>query len=157
MHAYNLVTNSSGTQGKTSAEKLKYILSLVGVCSNCLSNQRDRAESAQDISMQVRWKYLHYTGDASIGYPMISCWPAGRFMHVASRSRSSRQLSRSKDGNGSDSNGIEFGYHFLPHFKSNTDTDSDILGYEYKTDVSDSDSNSDINLIYELTFSYFLY
>ena len=42
---------------------------------------------------------------------------------------------------------------FLPHFKSNTDTNSDILGYEYKTDVSDSD----INLIYELKFSYFLY
>ena len=59
----------------------------------------------------------------------------------------------SKDGNGSDSHGIRFGCHILPHFKSNMDTDSDILGYEYKTDVSDSDSNSDIDLIYELTFS----
>ena len=49
-----------------------------------------------------------------------------------------------KDGNGSDSNSI-----FLPHFKSNTDTNSDILGYECKTDAS----NSDIDLIYELTFS----
>ena len=42
---------------------------------------------------------------------------------------------------------------FFPHFKSNTDTNSNILGYECETDVSDSDSNSDIDLIYELTFS----
>ena len=35
------------------------------------------------------------------------------------------------------------------------DTDSDILEYEYKTDVSDLNSNSDIDLIYDLTFSYF--
>ena len=60
-----------------------------------------------------------------------------------------------KDENGSDSHGIEFGYHFLSHFKSNTDLD--ILGYECKTDASDSDSNSDIDLIYELTFNYFIY
>ena len=31
--------------------------------------------------------------------------------------------------------------------------DLDILGYEYKMDASNSDSNSDIDLIYELTFS----
>ena len=37
------------------------------------------------------------------------------------------------------------------------DTDSDILEYECKIDVSDSDSNSDIDLIYEVPFSYFLY
>ena len=47
--------------------------------------------------------------------------------------------------------------NFLPHFKSNTDIDSNILRYEYKRDASNSDSNSDIDLIYELTFSYFLY
>ena len=62
-----------------------------------------------------------------------------------------------KDENGSNSYRIEFGCHILPHFKSNTDTESDILGYEYKTDVSDSDSNLYIDLIYELTCSYFLY
>ena len=37
------------------------------------------------------------------------------------------------------------------------DMNSDIFGYEYKTDASDLDTNSDIDLIYELTFSYFLY
>ena len=37
------------------------------------------------------------------------------------------------------------------------DTDPDILGYECKTDASDSNSNSDIDLIYELMFSCFLY
>ena len=51
-----------------------------------------------------------------------------------------------KDGNGLDSHRIGFGCHVLSHFKSNTDTDSDILGYECKTDAADSDSNSDIDL-----------
>ena len=37
----------------------------------------------------------------------------------------------------------------LPHFKLNTDTDSDILEYGYKTDALDLDSNSDIDSIYQ--------
>jgi hypothetical protein len=41
-------------------------------------------------------------------------------------------------------------------FNSNTDTNSDILEYECKTDGSDSDSNSDIYSIYRIIFSYFL-
>ena len=32
----------------------------------------------------------------------------------------------------SDTHGIESGYHFLPHFNSDTDTDSDIVGYDAK-------------------------
>ena len=61
------------------------------------------------------------------------------------------------DGNGSNSYEIIFREYFLPHFKSNTNTNLDIFGYECKTGVSNSDSNSDIDLIYKLTFSYFLY
>ena len=49
-----------------------------------------------------------------------------------------------KVGNGSDTHGIGSGYHLLPHFNSNTNTDSNIFKYEYKTDVSDSDFYSDI-------------
>ena len=62
----------------------------------------------------------------------------------------------SKDGNGSDfleSDSDSSFYHILNHM----DTDSDIFGYECKMDASDSDSNSNIHLIYELTFRYFLY
>jgi len=40
---------------------------------------------------------------------------------------------------------------FLLYFKSNTNTNSTIVGYKYKMNVSD------IDLIYELTFYYFLY
>ena len=50
----------------------------------------------------------------------------------------------SKDGNGSDTLGIESRYHLLPHFNSNTNMDSSIFKYEYKTDVLDSDFYSDI-------------
>ena len=53
-------------------------------------------------------------------------------------------MSLNKDGNGSDTYGIEFGYRFLPHFNSDTNADMNILEYEYKTDTSDSDSHSDI-------------
>ena len=49
---------------------------------------------------------------------------------------------RAKDGNESDSHGIGSGYHQLPHFNSNTDLD--IFEYEYKTDVSDSNFDSNI-------------
>ena len=49
-------------------------------------------------------------------------------------------MSLNKDGNGSDTYGIEFGYRFLPHFN----LDTNILEYKYKTDTSDSDSHSDI-------------
>ena len=62
-----------------------------------------------------------------------------------------------KDGNGSDTHGIRSGYYFLLYFNSNTDTNSDIFEYEYKTDTLDSDSNSDIYSIYEMIFCYFLY
>ena len=39
---------------------------------------------------------------------------------------------RSRDGNGSDSHGIEFEYYLLPYFDSNSKTDTDIFEYEYK-------------------------
>ena len=49
-----------------------------------------------------------------------------------------------KDGFGSDTDEIEFECHLLPHFNSDTNADTNILEYEYKTDTSDSDSHSDI-------------
>jgi hypothetical protein len=47
-------------------------------------------------------------------------------------------------------------YHFLPHFNLNTDINSDVLKYKYKTDISDSDSNSNIYSIYRIIFNYFI-
>jgi len=61
-----------------------------------------------------------------------------------------------KDENGSDTHGIESGYHLLPYFNSNTDTN--IFKYEYKTDVSDSDFYSDIysiQLVYIVKFNMY--
>ena len=91
---------------------------------------------------------------------MVICWwgppdPFSTCVPFSTRPFAGEPIS--KGGNGSDSHRIGSGLHFLPYFKSNTDTDSDIVGYECKTDASDSDSNSDIDLIYELTFSHFLY
>jgi hypothetical protein len=48
-----------------------------------------------------------------------------------------------RDGNRLDTHGIRFKYHFLPHFYSNTNTYSNVLEYEYKTDVSNSDTHSE--------------
>jgi hypothetical protein len=36
------------------------------------------------------------------------------------------------DGNGLDTHGIRFGYHFLPYFNWDMNADTNILEYEYK-------------------------
>jgi hypothetical protein len=63
-------------------------------------------------------------------------------------SRSEPHLCR--DGFGSDTHGYEFGCHYLPHFISISDTNTNIIEYEYKTDISNSDSHSNTYLIYNI-------
>jgi hypothetical protein len=41
----------------------------------------------------------------------------------------------SRDGFGSDTHGYEFWCHYLPHFISNSDANTNIIEYEYKTDI----------------------
>jgi hypothetical protein len=40
----------------------------------------------------------------------------------------------SRGGNGSNTHGYEFECYNLPYFSPNSDTNSNIFGYEYKTD-----------------------
>jgi hypothetical protein len=49
-----------------------------------------------------------------------------------------------QDENGSNTHGIRFGCHLLPYFKSNSDTNTNVIEYKYKTDGSNTDSKSDI-------------
>ena len=51
------------------------------------------------------------------------------------------QPGTSKDGFRSDTDEIGSGCHLLPHF--NPDTNADLIGYEYKTDSSNPDSDPD--------------
>jgi hypothetical protein len=51
---------------------------------------------------------------------------------------------------GSDTQGYEFRCHYLPHFILNSDTNTNIIEYEYKTDVSNSDSHSNTYSIYNI-------
>jgi hypothetical protein len=55
-----------------------------------------------------------------------------------------------RDGFGSDTHGYEFGCHYLPHFISNSDTNTNIIEYGYKTDISNSDSHSNTYSIYNI-------
>ena len=48
-----------------------------------------------------------------------------------------------KDGFGSDTDEIGSECHLLPHFNPNTNANADLIGYEFKTDSSNSDSNPD--------------
>ena len=48
-----------------------------------------------------------------------------------------------KDGFGSDTDKIKSGCHLLLYFNPNTDANTDLIRYEYKTDSSNLDSNSD--------------
>jgi hypothetical protein len=52
-----------------------------------------------------------------------------------------------RDGFGSNTHGNEFKCHYLPYFNPNTDTNTNTIGYEYKTDSSNSDLHSDTYLI----------
>jgi hypothetical protein len=47
-----------------------------------------------------------------------------------------------------DTHRYEFRCHYLPHFISNLDTNTDIIEYEWKTDISNSDSHSNTYSIY---------
>jgi hypothetical protein len=55
---------------------------------------------------------------------------------------------KGRDGFGLDTHGYEFGCHYLPHFISNSDTNTNIVEYEYKTDISNLDSHSNTYSIY---------
>jgi hypothetical protein len=55
-----------------------------------------------------------------------------------------------RDGFGSDTHGYEFGCDYLPHFISNSDTNMNIIKYEYKTDISNLDSHSNTYSIYSI-------
>jgi hypothetical protein len=46
-----------------------------------------------------------------------------------------------KYGFGSDTQGYEFRCYYLPHFNSNSDMNTNVIEYEYKTDISNSDSH----------------
>ena len=48
-----------------------------------------------------------------------------------------------KDGFGSDTDEIGSRCHFLPRFNPDTNTNADIIGYEYKMDSSNPDTNPD--------------
>ena len=50
---------------------------------------------------------------------------------------------RAKDGFGSDTDEIGSKCHFLPHFNPDMNANADLVGYEYKTDSSNSDLNPD--------------
>jgi hypothetical protein len=70
---------------------------------------------------------------------------------TASISRASdREALLCRDGFGSDTHGYEFECHYLPHFISNLDTNTNIIEYEYKTDISNSDSHSNTHSIYSI-------
>jgi hypothetical protein len=63
---------------------------------------------------------------------------------------SSRCGLRCRDGFRSDTHGYEFRCHYLPHFISNSDTNTNIIECEYKTDISNLDSHSSTYLIYSI-------
>jgi endo-1,4-beta-mannosidase len=58
-----------------------------------------------------------------------------------------------RDGFGSDTHEYEFGCHYLPYFISNSDTNTNIIEYEYKMDISNSDSHSNTYSIYSIESS----
>ena len=48
-----------------------------------------------------------------------------------------------KDGFGSDTDEIGSGCHILPHFNPDTNPNANLIGYEYKTDSLNPDSDPD--------------
>ena len=54
---------------------------------------------------------------------------------------------------GSDTDEIRSECHFLPHFNLDTNANADLIGYEYKTDSSNPDSNSDTFSIWNIKLS----
>jgi hypothetical protein len=60
------------------------------------------------------------------------------------------QPHNTRDGFESDTHGYEFRCHYLPHFISNLDTNTNIIKYKYKTNISNSDSHSNTYSIYSI-------
>jgi hypothetical protein len=58
------------------------------------------------------------------------------------------------DGFGSDTHGYEFGCLFIT-FISNSETNANITEYEYKMDISNSDSHSNTYSIYNIVIMSF--
>ena len=59
----------------------------------------------------------------------------------------------SKDGFGSNTDEIGSECHLLPHFNSDMNANADIIGYEYKTDSSNPNSNPDTFSIWNIELS----
>jgi hypothetical protein len=70
--------------------------------------------------------------------------------HRDTLSESESNSLRPKDGFRSDTHENEFGCHSLPHFISNLDTNTNIIEYEHKTDISNSDSHLNTYSIYSI-------
>ena len=58
-----------------------------------------------------------------------------------------------KDGFGSDTDEIGSECHFLPHFNPDMNANADLIGYEYKMDSSNPNSNSDTFSIWNIELS----
>jgi hypothetical protein len=63
-----------------------------------------------------------------LGPPLACAEPCAQAQHVRSE-RVLGQSSSNKDGFGSDSNGHEFGYHYLSYFSANLNRNTYIVGY----------------------------
>ena len=59
-----------------------------------------------------------------------------------------------KDGFGSDTDEIGFGCHLLPYFNPDTNANTDLIGYEYKTDSLNLDSDPDTFSILNIEVSF---
>jgi hypothetical protein len=64
--------------------------------------------------------------------------------------QASGQGARARDGLASDTHGYEYGCHYLSYFISNSDTNTNIIEYEYKMDILNSDSHSNTYSIYSI-------
>ena len=60
----------------------------------------------------------------------------------------------SKDGFGSDTDEIGSECHLLPHFNPDTNANANLVGYEYKMDSSNTDSNPDTFSISNIELSH---
>jgi hypothetical protein len=85
--------------------------------------------------------YIH------IGGVWLLVWVSLARIYLSGWLARSPSASASRDGFGSDTHGNGFECHYLPYFNSNTDTNTNTIGYEYKTDSSNSDLYSDTYLI----------
>jgi hypothetical protein len=71
-------------------------------------------------------------------------------MHCVITMKIDHFLLPGRGGFGSDTHEYEFVCHYLPHFILNSDMNTNIVEYEYKTDISFSDSHSNTYSIYSI-------